>query len=237
MENQPLQKDNPPHTRRPLNSGAGVDTKQQHAKGATMRLNALGEDLNFFDGSLHRPASAGNPIACRMLLDCGASHTFVSLETAKRLGGKWDKRKSLPADGPKKVVGAVDVEGYDVVLGNDFLCKHDPHVSFPTKKMWLTDRYGEHEVRAVNARTLGGENRGTLNLLSKRDIRRTMKEKDTEYAVFYATNCKDLDPSTSAPRLAELLQKFADVFPDDLPRELPPNGASSTTSTRGTLTQ
>ncbi|KAG0160178.1 hypothetical protein PDIDSM_7705 [Penicillium digitatum] len=209
-----------------------------------MRLNALGEDLNFFDGSLHRPASAGNPIACRMLLDCGASHTFVSLETAKRLGGKWDKRKSLPVSLPNgdtlytqgtmnlvirlggwtgmKVVGAVDVEGYDVVLGNDFLCKHDPHVSFPTKKMWLTDRYGEHEVRAVNARTLGGENRGTLNLLSKRDIRRTMKEKDTEYAVFYATNCKDLDPSTSDPRLAELLQKFADVFPDDLPRELPP---------------
>ncbi|QQK39480.1 Retrovirus-related Pol polyprotein from transposon [Penicillium digitatum] len=149
-----------------------------------MRLNALGEDLNFFDGSLHRPASAGNPIACRMLLDCGASHTFVSLETAKRLGGKWDKRKSLPVSLPNgdtlytqgttnvvirlggwtgmKVVGAVDVEGYDVVLGNDFLCKHDPHVSFPTKKMWLTDRYGEHEGHPTNYEGKGHRVRGLL---------------------------------------------------------------------------
>lgn len=209
-----------------------------------MRLNALGEDLNFFDGSLHRPTSAGNPIACRMLLDCGASHTFVSMKTARRLGGGWDKRKSLPVSLPNgetmytqgtmnlvvrlgkwtgvKTVWAVDVEGYDVVLGNDFLCLHDPHVSFPAKRMWLTDQSGKHEVRAVDCRVLEGEEKGTLNLMSKKEVRRALGDENTEYAVFYATSCEDLSSPTSDPRLAKLLEKFADVFPNDLPRELPP---------------
>lgn len=209
-----------------------------------IRLNALGENLNFFDGSLHRPATAGNAIACRMLLDCGASHTFVSLTTARRLGGKWDKRRSLPVALPngetlhtrgtmelviclgkwtgKKVVWAVDMEGYDVVLGNDFLCTHDPHVSFPTRRIWLTDHRGEHEVQAIDSRVLGGEEKGTLNLLSKKDVRRALKDKNTEYAVFYAAKSEGLDHTTNDPRLAKLLGKYADVFADDLPNKLPP---------------
>lgn len=211
---------------------------------ATIRLNALGEDLNFFDGSLHRAAADGNPIACRMLLDCGASHTFVSLKTARRLGGRWDKRKSLPVSLPNgetlytqgtmslvvrlgdwagtKTVWAVDVEGYDVVLGNDFLCMHDPYVSFPSKRMWLTDRNGRHEVRAVNCRALSEGDGGTLNLLSKKDVRRALRDKNTEYAVFYATQSEDPLLPVSDDRLAKLLKKFADVFSDDLPKELPP---------------
>lgn len=162
-----------------------------------MRLNALGEHLNFFDGSLSRSTATGPPVTCRMLLDCGASHTFVSLETARRLGGKWKKRVPLPVSLPNgetlhtqgtmdleirlgkwagtKRAWAVGIEGYDVVLGNDFLCTHNPKVSFPTRRMWLTDHKGEHEVHAVDGRVLDGEEKGTLNLLSKKDVRRVMQ--------------------------------------------------------------
>ncbi|KAG0154953.1 hypothetical protein PDIDSM_526 [Penicillium digitatum] len=181
MRINPLQKDNPPHTRRST-GGAGVDTKQQHAKGATMRLNALGRTST--SSTLPPPpASAGNPIAYWT-----ASKPHVCLAgNRKRLGGKWDKRKSLPVSLPNgdtlytqgttnvvirlggwtgmKVVGAVDVEGYD--LATTSCASTIPTLASPRRKMWLTDR----------------------------DIRRTMKEKDTEYAVFYATT------STSDPRL------------------------------------
>ncbi|KAJ5515762.1 hypothetical protein N7527_007322, partial [Penicillium freii] len=62
---------------------------------ATIRLNALGEDLNFFDSSLYRPILARNLIAYYILLDCGVSYTFVSIKTARRLGGR-----SLPVSLP-----------------------------------------------------------------------------------------------------------------------------------------
>ncbi|KAJ5871089.1 uncharacterized protein N7529_003442 [Penicillium soppii] len=112
---------------------------------ASMRLNALGNELNFYDGKVQRAASKSSA-AVRMLLDCGASHTFVSLAVAKRIGGRWDRDKSLPVALPNgerlytngsmfvdlhigkwsgaKKVWAIDIAGYDVILGDDFLREH-----------------------------------------------------------------------------------------------------------------
>ncbi|KAJ5616227.1 hypothetical protein N7537_001341, partial [Penicillium hordei] len=77
------------------------------------------EDLNFFDGSLYRPAIARKPIAYRILLD----------------------------------YRVVNIKGYDIVLGNDFLYEYNPYIA---------DSY-----------ILSKEEKGTLNLLLKREVRRT----------------------------------------------------------------
>lgn len=53
-----------------------------------IRLNVLGEDLNFFDGSLYRPTLAGNLIAYYILLDYRVSYIFISIKTARRLDGR-----------------------------------------------------------------------------------------------------------------------------------------------------
>ncbi|KAJ5521456.1 hypothetical protein N7527_005571, partial [Penicillium freii] len=135
---------------------------------AIIRLNALREDLNFFDSSLYRPISARNLIACYILLDYRVSYTFVSIKTAYCLGGRI------------------------------------------------------YKVRAVDYRVLKKEEKGTLNLLIKKDVYRALKDKNIKYIVFYTTSYKDLTTLISDPYLARLLEKFADVFLNNLPKELSP---------------
>lgn len=68
---------------------------------------------------------------------------------------------------------------------------------------------------------LGGEEKGMLNLLLKRDVRRALRDKNTEYTVFYAIKSGSLGYTTNNLCLAKLLRKFTDVFLDNLLKELP----------------
>ncbi|KAJ5604129.1 hypothetical protein N7537_007085, partial [Penicillium hordei] len=136
-------------------------------------LNTLKEDLNFFDSSLYRPAIARKPIVYYILLDYRGTIELV-----------------------------IRLEGYDIVLGNDFLYKYDPYVA--------------------DGRIFSREEKGTLNLLLKREVYRSLKDKNTEYIVFYTIISENYKLTTNNPRLTKLLRKFADVFPDNLPKELPP---------------
>lgn len=210
---------------------------------ASMRLNALGNELNFYDGKVQR-ATAKDGAVVRMLLDCGASHTFVSLAVAKRIGGRWDKDKSLPVALPNgerlytngsmfvdlyvgkwsgaKKVWAIDIAGYDVILGDDFLREHSRYVSFPERKMWLADgRGGQIMVEGVNTRALKREQVGSLNLLSKKDCRRAMRSEQTEMLLFIV-KANEPEPPPEDQRIQQLLNEYRDVFPDELPQELPP---------------
>jgi transposase InsO family protein len=207
---------------------------------ASMRLNALGDELTYFDGKVQR-TEARTAIVARMLLDCGASHTFVSLATAKRIGGRWDKKKSLPVSLPngetlrtqgscavnlhlgewsgRKKVWAIDIAGYDVILGNDFLKEHSQYVSFPERKMWLGDK--RTEVHGIDTRVLERKPVSSLNLLSKKDCRRALRDQQTQMLLCTAKTTTP-EASSSEPRILKLLQEYQDVFPEELPKEMPP---------------
>ncbi|KAI2734273.1 hypothetical protein DTO013E5_9690 [Penicillium roqueforti] len=207
---------------------------------ASMRLNALGDELTYFDRKVQRP-EARTAIVARMLLDCGASHTFVSLATAKRVGGRWDKKKSLPVSLPngetlrtqgscavnlhlgewsgRKKVWAIDIAGYDVILGNDFLKEHSQYVSFPERKMWLGDK--RTEVHGIDTRILERKSVSSLNLLSKKDCRRALRDQQTQMLLCTA-KATTPEASSSEPRILKLLQEYQDVFPEELPKEMPP---------------
>ena len=172
----------------------------------------------------------------------------MSLEIARRVGGKWDKRRPLPVllpNGEKiytdgkmetavslagwtgsQTVWAVDLKGYDVVLGNDFLSRHDPLISFPTRRMWLTNGKGKHHIQAVDSRAVCTKVEGSLNLLSKKEARKLLRDERTECLLFCAREIKKVERPTKG-RLAKLLAKYADVFPEELPKQLPPERAFS----------
>ncbi|KAJ5604329.1 hypothetical protein N7537_007285, partial [Penicillium hordei] len=85
---------------------------------------------------------------------------------------------------------------------NDFLYKYNPYI--------------------VDGRILSREEKGTLNLLLKREVRRSLKDKNTEYIVLYTIAGEDYKLTTNDLRLAKLFRKFTDIFPNDLLKELPP---------------
>jgi hypothetical protein len=255
MESQPLEVDDPSAGEEEIPRLAEVETEIQspetdallasqprQEKEASMRLNSLGDELNYFDGKVQRAASK-RAVAVRMLLDCGASHTFVSLAVAERVGGQWDLSKSLPVTLPngqrlhtqgsrhlnihlgewvgKKEVWAIDIEGYDVILGNDFLKQHSQYVSFPEHKMWLGEK--RTMVQGVDMRALERRQVGSLNLLSKKDCRRALQDDQTQMVLF--TVKAIAETSTKDQRILALLDKYKDVFPAELPREMPPKRA------------
>lgn len=120
-----------------------------------------------------------------------------------------------------KIIQAVDIEGYDIVLSNDFLYIYNPYISFLIRKIQLTNYKGEYEVQAIDSRVLDREERGMLNLLSKKDVYQALKDKNTEYIVFYTVESKGLDHPTNNLYLAKLLKKYTDIFVDNLPKRLP----------------
>ena len=67
---------------------------------------------------------------------------------------------------------------------------------------------------------------GSLNLLSKKEIRRLIKDKKTECLLFYIREVRE-EKRPAKGRLAKLLAKYIDVFLEELPKELPPERAFS----------
>jgi hypothetical protein len=73
----------------------------------------------------------------------------------------------------------------------------------------------------VNKRAVDTKLEGLLNILSKKEIRRVIRGKDSEYIVFYISYTKEL-PILTDPRINDLFIKYADIFLEELPKELPP---------------
>jgi hypothetical protein len=112
----------------------------------------------------------------------------------------------------------------DVVLGLDFLERFDPHIGWKDRIVTLRDAQGHsHQVEGVSERELasGGE---ALNLLSKKEVRRCLRDEKTEYAVFWMAQASNSPPRMNK-RVKQLLDRYQDVFPDELPKQLPPERA------------
>ena len=76
----------------------------------------------------------------------------------------------------------------------------------------------------VNSRAVGTKVEGSLNLLSKKEARRLLKDVDAKCILFYIRKVEEAARPAKG-RLAKLLAKYVDVFLEELPKELPPERA------------
>jgi hypothetical protein len=209
------------------------------------RLNAMGERLMHLDGTLGRAAARSSPVPARMMLDSGSSHCFIAPSVARQVGGRLDRRKAFNvrvANGEEcctkgcltlqvtlgtwqapKLFWVLDIS-MDVVLGLDFLERFDPHIGWKDRIVTLRDAQGHsHQVEGVSERELASDG-GALNLLSKKEVRRCLRDEKTEYTVFWMAKVSN-SPRSMDRRVKRLLDRYRDVFPDELPKQLPPERA------------
>ena len=215
------------------------------------KLNSLSSSLKFFKGSVG--ASPSQMMMVKTLLDCGASHSFVSLQVAEKLGNvRWRKlARPVAVELPngermetrasctvlltlggwkgRLKVWSLDLPGYDVILGLNFLEENNPQLDWPTACMRLKDAKGHtHKVFATDGVPLETEGAVQLNLMTRKQAVRAMRKKETE-ALLYCVRKTTPEVEnhvgssvTKDPRVQKLLEKYSNVFPEELPKQLPP---------------
>ena len=132
----------------PLDATTSLD--KETPEQSPCKLNSLSSSLKFFRGSVG--ATPSQMMAVKALLDCGASQSFVSLQMAEKLGNvRWRKlARPLAVELPngermetrasctvllilggwkgRLKVWSLDLPGYDVILGLNFLEENNPQL-------------------------------------------------------------------------------------------------------------
>lgn len=183
---------------------------------------------------------AGQPV--RILIDSGSTNNFVSADFVA--ANKFKLENSSPyavtmADGtssqcsgflsktPLKIgpyraklrLGAIPLQGYDIVLGKSWLTEVNPTIDFQSNVM--TFMHKNEKIQIGPAHHAGSGEGEKLNLLSATQMRRLSK-KGTEIFALHMQPVDDLQIlQSSGDRAAPLLKEFADVFPSDLPGATP----------------
>lgn len=129
-----------------------------------------------------------------------------------------------------------DLQGYDAILGKPWLDKHNPSINWQTHTVTIGKRGRKVILQQKRpAQPPPSPQRSAQDvksdLLSAKQMKRLMRKQQGTFFVAYVREVEDLQavaesgnqPAQASPSPADpLLQEFRDVFPDDLPRTLPP---------------
>jgi RNase H-like domain found in reverse transcriptase/Reverse transcriptase (RNA-dependent DNA polymerase)/Integrase zinc binding domain/Retroviral aspartyl protease/Chromo (CHRromatin Organisation MOdifier) domain len=177
-----------------------------------------------------------NSAPCKILFDNGAEINYLSHRLAKQLQveTKEANQHATFADGTStplhqtivpvtlKIEGYTEsiylavcpLSSYDVILGKQWLSKYDPMISHKTNE--ITFQFQNQNV------TIQADLERHKSLVSASTFSRVIRRGYKTFALLL----KPEEPSTSsnipAPQVKTILDEFADVFPDDLPKGLPP---------------
>lgn len=184
-------------------------------------LNVLNDALTFYPGEIHTGGAKSKPL--RMLLDSGASDTFVSPRVLAGLRERIRVRRpkkplyvtvangeQLETDGftllPIKIGGwtgrvrawVLQTE-YDLILGRDFLRTENPRINWHTSVMTLTDHkrqsYDVHPTDGSHTILAGAAH---LHLISARHAGRLLRKPKREAYLFNIRPAKN-EPEEEGP--------------------------------------
>jgi transposase InsO family protein len=166
------------------------------------QLLAMGDSLLFYSAALGKH-DAG--VRVKALLDCGASHTFISRETLRNypsLGSvkknSQELRVKMP-DGGRLVTDTsiqiplalgswrgiitawiLDLPDYEFILGRDFLRSVNPSIDWVSSRMKIRDYRRTYMIESVGSRTTLSCDDASFNLLSAKQTSRAIRKKGTE---------------------------------------------------------
>lgn len=167
----------------------------------------MSDSLTFYRGKVF--AAPTELVRTRMLLDSGASNTFVSPRVIRKLGEAVKIRKpKIPllvtvANGERletagfvilpitmgewtgRVKAWVLETEYDVILGRDFLRSENPRINWQTSVMTLTDHARKtHDIHPTNGSHMIVKGGAHANLISARHVARVLRKKNMEARLF-----------------------------------------------------
>ncbi|KAK2988316.1 hypothetical protein RJ640_000303 [Escallonia rubra] len=197
---------------------------------------STGKGLLYVEAKLN-----GKP--AQVMVDTGATHNFVTMEEAKRLGlkvvggGGWLKSvntNAKPLQGAARQVemclgswrGLVDfsvapMDDFKVVIGLDFLRKVNALVSPYSNAVHIMEK----GVSCAVPTSVGTSSAKTLASmqLSAMQIMKGVKKGETTYLAALKMEDHVGDSTEPLPRaIEEVLERNKDVMPPELPKQLPP---------------
>ena len=181
----------------------------------------------------------------KILLDSGSSGNFVSSEFVSKHGLKTvpssrpstvkladgsshsislvlsSASLSIPPLNDKQTLAVLPIPGFDAILGMPWLEQHNPHIDWRKKEV-----RPDGNAQGANLQVLQGNNQpqqqrcAHIEIVSAKQMVKIAKYEQ----VYCAFVRQDEEHEEQQPRAAKvLLKQFQDVFPDDLPKSLPPN--------------
>ncbi|KAH9753791.1 Endonuclease [Citrus sinensis] len=213
----------------------------QLSMGSLQRLGALNrQQPALVKKGLMYVSAKVNGQSVRALLDTGATHNFVSVDEAKRLGLKATKERGTMkvVNSPAKPIAGiaqgvhitlgtwsgkfdfsiVPMDDFKMVLGMEFF---DQVHAFPlpaTNSLSILD--GSKACMVLTKRGKSEE-----KTLSAVQFKRALK-KDPSFLVsireLNEEGNRGTSPSQVPPRIQTILNEFKDVMPPELPKKLPP---------------
>lgn len=183
-----------------------------------------------FEGTFH-----GKEVL--IMIDSGASGDYISDEWVKKhnlkiygspVTVKLADGREVPTQGQLKT-GTLRMEGYQtaitpqvvplwepiLVLGRRWLRKANPHIDWRTDEAVIKLKSREHLLKPTS-------NRPDIQVISAIQYQDSRMDDDEIYVI--RTKSSD-SQGGSHPMAQEILREFSDVFPTELPNELPPSRA------------
>jgi hypothetical protein len=108
----------------------------------------------------------------------------------------------------------LSLSSYDVILGKQWLSKYDPIISHKTNE--ITFQFQNQNV------TIQADLERHKALVSASTFSRVIRRGYKTFALLLKPEEPSILPNTPAPPVQSILDEFADVFPKDLPKGLPP---------------
>lgn len=198
-------------------------------------------------------ASNGCDIPTRILLDSGASHQYVSLRFANENSlPKTTRDGQLQwvqvANGSFLQVGAetqltlamgdyqtevnariLDVEGYDIILGMDWLRSANPTIDWKEMTIRVTDRAGRpctlqpaSPYRKVRTEEIPIPFDEVEPMSACAAIKMLRIPTSIGYLLMVKESYDSRRPDVHQPKIQRLVTEFEDVFREELPMERPP---------------
>ncbi|KAG9444744.1 hypothetical protein H6P81_016084 [Aristolochia fimbriata] len=176
----------------------------------------------------------------KAMIDSGATHNFLSTREAIRLGLTWVDDGSIvksvnsearaisgvARDVPivvgewegKLSFSVVNMDDFDFILGMDFLCLCKGFVLPYLGLLCILDEGGPCHVKEVQSTSAGS------SMLSAMQLKRGLQHGHDTYIATLVRGHDDEEGGMRhiPPRIAEVLQRYVDVFPAELPKRLPP---------------
>ena len=184
-----------------------------------------------------------------LMIDSGASSEFIDPEYAQRIGLKLtpSQRTIALADGSVAIAHgqvtatfgltsvhgkavpftatfiATPLKGYDAILGVTWLQQHDPHVGWRNRTIEIHSP--GKQTQCFRPVECIGDDAGPTRLasISSRALERARRHGEIDE--LYAVIVKPLTENAVKPEhpaMQKLLKEFGDVFPDELPKKVPP---------------
>ena len=211
----------------------------------TATLHAVGSDIASYVCTIGFGALAK---VVKVLIDSGASHSFLSTQLADHLQDYRTSRsaeqlevgvangESLTTRGHlqlpiafgdwKASVGvyALKLPYHDMILGRDWLKAINPQIDWSTSEMRLQGKDGRHVhvVRPINIRNHVSSVESTLELMSAKQAIRILKKRKKD-AVLAVIRPLQNSHATIEEKVEAITKEFAAVFREELPPTLPPD--------------